>query len=293
MYSTAGVLTAYLAFASLPRSVGYLLTRRPGWDRLALAAAEPGVLFTGITIVSAPSGQADLGNVVDVGRPPHLHRRALPRVRGYLLLRGMIDEPDRRARAAAVVASSAPRHSHRALLGEIGGARSISPHHPRPEPSPSPPYRAHLIVNWLAFTLSCSIWWPKRTEDRAARDLHAGYWKLRVRRLRPRRPGPSSTGALAGRVKSPAARGARRRTLSGAASSWWRGLVIVPPSPIYLAGVTSSVVYFVTPSELPRRSRGEQDVPSGRPSCFPARSSGSPKPRSLLHPCRTARPMSP
>src|SRR6266540_4773226 len=47
------VLTAYLAFALvLVGSVGYLLTRRTGWDRLALAAAEPGVLFTGITIAS-------------------------------------------------------------------------------------------------------------------------------------------------------------------------------------------------------------------------------------------------
>ena len=47
------VLTAYLAFALVfLGSVGYLLTRRAGWDRLALAAAEPGVLFTGITIAS-------------------------------------------------------------------------------------------------------------------------------------------------------------------------------------------------------------------------------------------------
>jgi ABC-type transport system involved in cytochrome c biogenesis permease subunit len=47
------VLTAYLAFALVfVGSVGYLLTRRPDWDRLALAAAEPGVLFTGITIAS-------------------------------------------------------------------------------------------------------------------------------------------------------------------------------------------------------------------------------------------------
>src|SRR5499426_4383069 len=47
------VLTAYLAFGLVfVGSVGYLLTRRAGWDRLALAAAEPGVIFTGITIAS-------------------------------------------------------------------------------------------------------------------------------------------------------------------------------------------------------------------------------------------------
>ena len=47
------VLTAYLAFGLVfLGSVGYLLTRRQGWDRLAAASAEPGVLFNGITIAS-------------------------------------------------------------------------------------------------------------------------------------------------------------------------------------------------------------------------------------------------
>src|SRR5256885_6947102 len=47
------VLTAYLAFALVfLGSIGYLLTRRPGWDRLALAPAEPRVIFTRVTIAS-------------------------------------------------------------------------------------------------------------------------------------------------------------------------------------------------------------------------------------------------
>ena len=47
------VLTAYLAFGLvLVGSIGYLATARIGWDRLAAAAAELGVLFTGITIAS-------------------------------------------------------------------------------------------------------------------------------------------------------------------------------------------------------------------------------------------------
>ena len=47
------VLTAYLAFGLvLVGSIGALATGRMGWDRLAGAAAELGVLFTAVTIVS-------------------------------------------------------------------------------------------------------------------------------------------------------------------------------------------------------------------------------------------------
>src|SRR5262245_66451193 len=49
------VLTAYLAFGLvLIGSVGYLASRRPRWDRLAASAAEIGVLFTALTIISGP-----------------------------------------------------------------------------------------------------------------------------------------------------------------------------------------------------------------------------------------------
>ena len=54
------VLTAYLAIlVVLVGSVGYLVTRRPGWDHVAGAAGELGVLFTAITIASALT--AELG----------------------------------------------------------------------------------------------------------------------------------------------------------------------------------------------------------------------------------------
>ena len=47
------VLTSYLAFGLvLIGSIAYLATRRAGWDRLAGAAGELGVLFTGLTIVT-------------------------------------------------------------------------------------------------------------------------------------------------------------------------------------------------------------------------------------------------
>src|SRR5262245_43402690 len=47
------VLTAYLAFGLVfLGSAAYLATRRPEWDRVAAAAAEIGVVFTALTIVS-------------------------------------------------------------------------------------------------------------------------------------------------------------------------------------------------------------------------------------------------
>ncbi len=99
------VLTAYLAFGLvLVGSIVYLATRRAAWDRLAASAAELGVLFTGITIVS--------GSIW--GRPTwgtwwtwdaRLTSTAVLFIVyvGYLLLRAMIEDPDARARSAAVV----------------------------------------------------------------------------------------------------------------------------------------------------------------------------------------------
>ena len=60
------VLTAYLAFGLvLLGSIADLATRRPGWDRLAASAAESGVLFTAITIVSGSMGEGSGPRIVD------------------------------------------------------------------------------------------------------------------------------------------------------------------------------------------------------------------------------------
>ena len=47
-----GVLMAYVSFVvALVGSVAYLVTRRLRWDHLAVAGAEVGVVFTGLTLV--------------------------------------------------------------------------------------------------------------------------------------------------------------------------------------------------------------------------------------------------
>ena len=172
------VLTAYLAFALVfVGSVGYLLTRRAGWDRLALAAAEPGVLFTGITIASGSIwGKPTWGTWWTWDARLTSTAVLFLVYVGYLLLRGMVDEPDRRARAAAVVgilgAANMPivhfsvkwwraLHQPSTILG--------------PEPSPiAAPIAATLLINWIAFTLLFAYLLAERMEIARREDTHAG-----------------------------------------------------------------------------------------------------------------------
>ena len=162
------VLTAYLAFGLvLIGSIGYLASARMGWDRLAAAAAELGVLFTGITIAS--------GSIW--GRPTwgtwwtwdaRLTSTAILFLVyvGYLLLRAMVEEPERRGRFAAVVgivgAANIPivhfsvkwwraLHQPSTILG--------------PEPSPiAAPIALALLANWVAFTLLFAYFLARRVE---------------------------------------------------------------------------------------------------------------------------------
>jgi len=172
------VLTAYLAFALVfVGSVGYLLTRRAGWDRLALAAAEPGVLFTGITIASGSIwGKPTWGTWWTWDARLTSTAVLFLVYVGYLLLRGMVDEPDRRARASAVVgilgAANIPivhfsvkwwraLHQPSTILG--------------PEPSPiAAPIATTLLINWIAFTLLFAYLLAERMEIARLEDTHAG-----------------------------------------------------------------------------------------------------------------------
>ena len=172
------VLTAYLAFAFVfLGSLGYLFTRRMGWDRLAVAAAEPGVLFTGLTIVSGSIwGKPTWGTWWTWDARLTSTAVLFLVYVGYLLLRGMVDEPDRRARYAAVVgilgAANIPivhfsvkwwraLHQPSTILG--------------PEPSPiAAPIALTLLVNWIAFTLLFLYFLVRRAEIARLEESHAG-----------------------------------------------------------------------------------------------------------------------
>jgi heme exporter protein C len=162
------VLSAYLAFALvLIGSVAYLTTRRAGWDRLAASAAEIGVLFTGVTIASGSIWGKPTWGVWWTWDARLTSTAVLFLVYvGYLLLRAMVEEPEARARYAAVVG--------------IVGALNIpivhfsvkwwrALHQPStilgPEPSPiAPSILAALAVNALAWALLLLYFLARRME---------------------------------------------------------------------------------------------------------------------------------
>jgi heme exporter protein C len=172
------VLTAYLAFALVfVGSVGYLLSRRAGWDRLALAAAEPGVLFTGITLASGSIwGKPTWGTWWTWDARLTSTAVLFLVYVGYLLLRGMVDEPARRAPPAAVVgilgAANIPivhfsvtwwraLHQPSAILG--------------PGSAPMPLWmKVVLALNWLAFTLLFAYFLTRRIEIARIEESNAG-----------------------------------------------------------------------------------------------------------------------
>lgn len=82
----------------------YLLRRDRRWDRLAMASAEIGVLFTVATIVCGMMWAKPTWGVYWVW-DARLTTTAFSLViyGGYLLIRSMIDDPERRARVSAVV----------------------------------------------------------------------------------------------------------------------------------------------------------------------------------------------
>ena len=162
------VLTAYLAFGLvLLGSIAYLATRRPGWDRLAGSAAEIGVLFTGLTIVSGSIwGKPTWGTWWTWDARLTSTAVLFCVYVGYLLLRSLIDDAEARGRYAAVVG----------ILGAVNIPivhfsvkwwRAL--HQPStilgPEPSPiDPAIGLALFVNWVAFTLLFAYFLSRRIE---------------------------------------------------------------------------------------------------------------------------------
>src|SRR6266508_3345058 len=99
------VWVAYLAFAVvLVASIAYLGRRSEAADRVAHASAEVGVLFTGLTIATGSIwGKPTWGTWWTWDA--RLTSTAILFVTyvGYLLLRNVIEDPERRARLSAVV----------------------------------------------------------------------------------------------------------------------------------------------------------------------------------------------
>jgi len=99
------ILAGYTAIALvLVASLGYLWTRRPAWDRVAQAAGELTVCFVGLTLATGSIwGKPTWGTWWTWDA--RLTSTAILFViyLGYLLLRSVVEDPERAATFAAVV----------------------------------------------------------------------------------------------------------------------------------------------------------------------------------------------
>lgn len=105
LHVPAAVVGQYVAFGVLlAASAVYLWRRGEGADRLAHASAEVGVVFLGITIVTGSIwGKPTWGTWWTWDARLTTVTVLFVMGVGYLLLRGMIDDPERGARFAAVL----------------------------------------------------------------------------------------------------------------------------------------------------------------------------------------------
>ena len=101
----ANAWLAYLAFVVVfLASVGYLWTKRPVFDAIAVASAEIGVLFTGLTLVLGSIWAKPTWGVWWSWEPRVVTTAVMFAMYvGYLLLRNLSNDLERRATHAAVL----------------------------------------------------------------------------------------------------------------------------------------------------------------------------------------------
>lgn len=171
------VPTAWIAmlsfFVVFVMSVLYLIQRDPRWDLVAASSAEVGVLFTAVTLV--------LGSLW--GRPtwgvwwtwdPRLTTTAIMLVVyvGYLAVRSFAEDPDRRARWAAIVGIVGFVDVPIVYLS-VHWWRTL--HQPPSTPrTMAPEMLGALMLNLLAFTLVYAYLTTRRYRiARAERELES------------------------------------------------------------------------------------------------------------------------
>lgn len=96
---------SYLAYAGTGLfGLLYLISRRPAFDRYALASAEIGLIFTVVVLIGGMLWAKPTWGTYWVWEP-RLTTTALSLViyGGYLIVRSLIDDPQRRARVAGVI----------------------------------------------------------------------------------------------------------------------------------------------------------------------------------------------
>ncbi|MBI2218737.1 MAG: cytochrome c biogenesis protein CcsA [Candidatus Rokubacteria bacterium] len=159
---------AYLAFGVVfVASIVYLARRTDAADRVAHASAEVGVVFTGLTIAAGSIwGKPTWGTWWTWDARLTSVAVLFVMYLGYLLLRGMIEEPERGARYAAVLGIIAALDVPLVHFS-VYWWRTL--HQPpsvmKPgAPTMPPVILATLLVNVVAFTLLYLYFVTKRVE---------------------------------------------------------------------------------------------------------------------------------
>ncbi|MGH2499703.1 MAG: cytochrome c biogenesis protein CcsA [Candidatus Limnocylindria bacterium] len=169
---------AYLAFVVVfVASVGWLWSRRPAWDAVAVSSAEIGVLFTGLALVSGSIWARPTWGVWWTWEPRLLTTAVMfVMYVGYLVLRSLSTDFDRRATRAAVLGIVAVVnvpivHLSVTWMNALHQLPSVL----RPGAGPAIDDRmlATLLVGVLAFTLIYAVFLLERVRLERARGMAA------------------------------------------------------------------------------------------------------------------------
>lgn len=151
------VPTAWLAFLAFflvfVMSVLYLVQRRQRWDLVAASSAEIGVLFTALTLVQGSLWALGTWGGRGWALDPRIVTTAILLLiyAGYLMVRSLAEDPERRARWAAAVGIVGFVQVPIVYLS-VYWWRSV--HQPASSPrSVAPEFLVVLLFNLFAFTL--------------------------------------------------------------------------------------------------------------------------------------------
>ena len=175
--------TAYLSFSVVAlASVLYLWKRARIWDIIALASAEIGVLLTSVTLVSGMLWGKTIWGAFWTWDARLTSTLVLWLIYvGYLMLRAAVDDPERRARLAAIVGIVGALDIpiiHFAVLWW----RTL---HPQPiavrpgGPAMDPPLVTTLMIAIVTFTVLYAFLMAARVQLELARDEAQGVRQQR------------------------------------------------------------------------------------------------------------------
>lgn len=103
-FHIAVAVSAFVAFGVVAvGSIGYLITRRRGWDSLGVSAAEVGILFCSLVLITGPLWAKPAWGTWWTWDPRLTTTLVLWLIYvGYLMLRNAMEDPARRALVSAV-----------------------------------------------------------------------------------------------------------------------------------------------------------------------------------------------